>query len=687
MIPLLLIGSFALIFISLPIPGYQDLMGKLFGLKWQLLFDLVKNSTFGIMSIFMVLSISYSYASILSARRSDFQFSPIINSCVALCSFVIISGLSKNGFSVESFGVTSTFEAIFSALLSSFLFSRLCSLKILRLTSYSDGASAAFNNAIGAVLPAAITILGFAVLHVLLATGLGITDIQGQLSTWFAGLSQLMASHYWTAILFVLLIHVLWFFGLHGSNVMEPVTQSLYVSAMAINTALVQSGSAPTEIFTKTFFDNFVLMGGCGSTLSLLIAIFIAGRHRSSRRLAKLSAAPVLFNINETVTFGIPIVLNPVYLVPFVLTPLLYTTISYLTMKLGLVPLTTHTVEWTTPILLSGYASTGSVNGSLLQLFNLGVGVLIYMPFVRLAEKLSKMQMKSSLKRVCDLADHPEHHQPRSLCSRQDDIGNITRFLISDLKHDLKGNRLELFYQPQTGYDGRIMGVEALLRWKHDLFGYIYPPAIIQLAEESDLIDELGLWIFDKACANKKELDMMGFQDISVSVNVSAVQLENESLSDQFKAITGKYGVSPDMLDIEITEQVALSGSEKITTALENFKLMGMKIAMDDFGMGHSSLMYLKQYNFDTIKLDGSLVREIMTNCHCSDIISSIVYLSESMRFSIIAEYVETAEQRDSLYKLGCHCYQGYLYSPALPFDKLIEYLKNAQATGSSPLE
>ena len=103
---------------------------------------------------------------------------------------------------------------------------------------------------------------------------------------------------------------------------------------------------------------------------------------------------------------------------------------------------------------------------------------------------------------------------------------------------------------------------------------------------------------------------------------------------------------------------------------------MGLKIAMDDFGMGHSSLIYLKEYNFDIVKLDGSLIREIVTNSHCCDIISSIVYLSESMRFSTVAEYVETLEQRNMLLKLGCRCYQGYLYSPALPFDKLIEYLK-----------
>ncbi len=103
---------------------------------------------------------------------------------------------------------------------------------------------------------------------------------------------------------------------------------------------------------------------------------------------------------------------------------------------------------------------------------------------------------------------------------------------------------------------------------------------------------------------------------------------------------------------------------------------MGIKISMDDFGMGHSSLMYLKQYNFDTIKLDGSLVREIMTNSHCSDIISSIVFLSQSMRFSVIAEYVETEEQRNALLGLGCRCYQGYLFSPTLPFEQLVAYLR-----------
>lgn len=137
------------------------------------------------------------------------------------------------------------------------------------------------------------------------------------------------------------------------------------------------------------------------------------------------------------------------------------------------------------------------------------------------------------------------------------------------------------------------------------------------------------------------------------------------------KALLDRYSFGPWQLGLELTEQMALSSSQAMTDRLMALHEMGMPLIMDDFGMGHSSLMYLQNNQFDIVKLDGSLVKQLMSNKRSSDIISSIIYLSHSLKFEVLAEFVETAGQRDALLALGCRNYQGYLYSPAIPIDAL----------------
>ncbi len=463
---------------------------------------------------------------------------------------------------------------------------------------------------------------------------------------------------------------------MHGSNILEPVTQAIYSGGAETNQYLLQTGHSPDIIFTKTFFDSFVLMGGCGAAFCLVIAILFVGKYTNQKGLAKMSLLPLLFNINELIVFGLPIVLNPIFVIPFIGVPILIIITSFLAMFYGLVPYTTQTVEWTTPILLSGYISTQSFSGSLLQLFNIALGVICYIPFVRLSESASEEQMKANLQKVyAAYQKNEERGYPPAMLSRHDEVGNISRFLAADLVKDLKENQIQLHYQPQTDYAGNAFGVEALLRWNHSIYGYIYPPLVIALAEESHIINDLGNWIFAKACADLKQLQESGHQQITMAINISAAQLESDDFIPVLKEIIKNNRISSDSIKIEITEQIALAGSKKIIDHMNAIKEMGIKLAMDDFGMGHSSLKYLKEYEFDTIKLDGCLVREVASNANCRNIISSIVFLGKSMNCSIIAEYVEEEAQKNALYEMGCERYQGYLYSKPLPYEGLLTYL------------
>jgi lactose/cellobiose-specific phosphotransferase system IIC component len=675
-IPFLLLGSIALLVLSFPIPAYQSLMTRILGDHWKDALMYVRDGTFNIAALITVLCIGYAYGSeFVERRRRD--LSPIIVAAVCLCSFIAISGINRQGFRMANFGVIGIFLAIVVAILSSSLFLMLSSIKALNVKVVADGADSAFNYSLSAIIPASITITLFALANQGLTIGFGISDIQGFASGIFSGVFSRIRSSFGQGILFMALVHLFWLFGVHGSNILEPVAQSIFAPALTANSEAIKLGLAPTQIFTKTFFDTFVLMGGCGTSICLVAAIFIVGKRKNQRRLAKLSLAPVVFNINELVVFGLPIVLNPAYAIPFLCTPLVMTVSSYLAMHSGLVPYTTKLVEWTTPVFLSGYISTGSIRGCILQAFNLGVGVLCYVPFVKLAERIADAQMEDTIKRVCAIVRHNEERGLAStLLSRHDDIGSVSRFLTADLEHDLGDGRISLFYQPQVDYEGSVFGAEALLRWKpRNGSGFIYPPLVTTLAEESKLIDKLGLSIFDIACGDLERLYALGYKTMTLSVNISSLQLENDCFAKNIAKIIERHGINPKDLKIEITEQLALSSGKKIIDQIKAINDLGFKLEMDDFGMGHSSLMYLKEYDFDTIKLDGSLVRDIRKNESCSDIISSIVALGKSLGYSVIAEYVESEEQRLMLHGLGCDKYQGYLYSPAIPFDELVGYL------------
>lgn len=665
-IPLLLTGSFALLLQSLQIPAYQAFMTRAFGSSWQDFFLYVRDGTFNIIALVVAFGVGYCYAS----NRSDprHYVSPGITALVSLGSFAAMSGISRAGFEVSSLGVTGVFAAVLTSSLSTLLFCRLCMIPGLRMRAFADGAGATFAFALSAVVPAIVTIAVFAGLNQVLFAAFHAESLQVLLSGAMVRLFSGISSRFSAGMLFVLLVHALWFFGIHGSNVMEPVAQHVFLPVTV-------------GIFSKTFIDSFVLMGGCGAALALVCANLISGQHKNQIHLVRLSAVPLVFNINELIMFGLPVVLNPAYLIPFVGVPLLLALISYGAVAVGLVPPVIHQVEWTTPVFLSGYIATGSLRGSLLQFFNLAVGTVCYIPFVRLSMRMSERQMRENMDKLCALYRAGEERgAAAALLTRQDEMGSLCRSLLSDLEYDLNRGRLRLFYQPILGADGRVTSAEGLLRWKHASYGYVYPPLVIALAEESGLIGRLDHWIAEQGCRDLDRLRQMGI-DISVSVNMTMGQLERASFAAELKELLRRYEIPPGQLQMEITERDALVSCAETMNRLMDVKKLGVRLAMDDFGMGHSSLMYLKEYPFDTVKLDGSLIREIVPNRNCRHIVSTITQLGRSLRYTVVAEYVEDERQREVLHELGCDQYQGYLYSKAIPFGALVAFIRSRMWT------
>jgi hypothetical protein len=311
---------------------------------------------------------------------------------------------------------------------------------------------------------------------------------------------------------------VLWFFGIHGSDTLEGVMETYFTPQLSANQAAVATGGVPTQIVTKEFFDCFVLMGGCGATICLLIAILLFSRNRARRGLGYAAAFPMIFNINEMMVFGLPIIFNPIMLIPFLVVPLACYTIAYLAISAGLVPMITSEAAWTTPIILGGYHATGSVAGSILQLVNVVVGVLVYLPFVRMLDRQTVVNAMHNYDSFMDFfKDNEQELAVGSLLERGDVYADFAKDLCAELRDGLKKG-VVLYYQPQYHYDGRC-------------------------------------------------------------------------------------------------------------------------------------------------------IRGVVTNQNCREIIASITQLADSLGLTVLAEFVEDEAQRELLHSIGCDCYQGYLYSPAVSSD------------------
>ncbi len=445
---------------------------------------------------------------------------------------------------------------------------------------------------------------------------------------------------------------------------------------MDLNEGLIALGELPNQILTKPFFDVFVFVGGCGSAMCLLISIFLFSKIKRNKNVAKLSVVPIVFNVNEIMIFGLPIIFNPTLLIPFICVPLVSFFTSFIAMSLGLVPVVAGSVEWTTPILLGGYLATNSITGSILQLINLVIGVLIYRPFVIRYDRERVKNANANYNQLVNIVkEHEEIRKDYTLINISGELGGIAKTIVFDLQKAIENNEVKLFYQPQYSISGKCIGVEALLRWNHQTFGMIYPPLIFKIAEETNLLFTLEKYIVTLACENTVDILKYAKQDIKISVNVTGISIQDERFNLFLQEVASKYDLK-NSLCIELTEQTALKFDENLQKRFENLRKMNFKLAIDDFSMGNTSLQYLKNCHFDMIKIDGGMVQSIIDNENTAKIISSIVSLSKTLGIDVIAEFVSTKEIRDKLDEVGCVIYQGWFYSKAISFEEFREVVE-----------
>jgi len=250
--------------------------------------------------------------------------------------------------------------------------------------------------------------------------------------------------------------------------------------------------------------------------------------------------------------------------------------------------------------------------------------------------------------------------------------------LQSELRKAIEKNEFVLLYQAQMDLmNKKVLGFEALIRWNHPTKGMLYPSDFIYLAEESGLIVPIGKWALETACLQLKEWTDMGYENISMAVNLSARQFKDKDFVQMVLEVIEKTGADPSKLELEITESIALEDLDYTISTIEQLKAIGVRFSLDDFGTGYSSMSYLKKLPVSNLKIDKSFLDTVMDDVCDQKIIQAIITLARNLDLNIIAEGVERTEQEQFLQESNCNMAQGFLYSKPLPREMAAEYLKS----------
>lgn len=376
--PLLILGAFSMIIAEFPVEGFLNFMAGIFGENWNAFEGVIMNATYGISAVVACFGVA---SSLVNSYGEDGTPAGII-SMAAFFAVVVPSALTDaEGNAVDAW-IAGSLDAtlLFTALLSALIVGEIYRLLVQKnfTIKLPDSVPKAVSKQFTALLPGAVIIILFTAIRLLFAAtpwGGFPEFITAVISTPLRNLG----TSYLGTLIACFVEHLLWSFGLHGSAIIIfPIFEPLWLINMAEN---VSAGAS--NIVTFTFYENGVWMGGSGATLPVVIYMLVFAKSKLLKNVGKVGIAPGLFNINEPVTFGLPIVLNPILMIPYILAPMAAMTVQYLGTAIGLFPLCNNMVPWTCPVLISGFLTTGSIMGVAAQLCGLAVSFLIWLPFIR----------------------------------------------------------------------------------------------------------------------------------------------------------------------------------------------------------------------------------------------------------------------------------------------------------------
>lgn len=378
LMPFFIVGSVFLLFAYLPIKGYDEFINGIFGEGvLQGLVTSVSNATINIMGLIILIGVSYNYS---KAKEEDPIFIIITN----LMVFLIVTPLVDGNIASEWLGAKGMFISILIAIIFTNIFIKIKKLGIQ--PKMPDTVPPAVTKSFGALVPIAlVSIIAVLIRALFMNTSYG--DIHHFVFSLVQAPLLKLGNNIFSMIIAEMLGQFLWFFGLHGNDIVGSVMSPVWLSQSAENLAAFTANAELPFIITKQFKDIFMQMGGSGSTLPLVISLIFLTKSKQLRTLGILALPASLFNINEPIIFGLPIVLNAIMFIPWMLATPIVSIITYVSMSIGLVSLTSGVIiPWTTPVVLSGYLVSG-VSGAILQIVLLVVVFFIYYPFIKILDK------------------------------------------------------------------------------------------------------------------------------------------------------------------------------------------------------------------------------------------------------------------------------------------------------------
>ena len=387
MMPLLMIGSIFLMITAFPLPAYQRGMVSLLGENWKDIFDIPVSATFNLIALFVSFLVAQQLA-------KQFELDSIAVGLLSLASFLILTPLGNT----SEFGQVITFtwlgsKGMFVAMVIGVVTVKIFHFFVKRdiLVKMPDGVPPEVIKSFEALIPGTV-ILATALL---LRVGMEHTSygtIHDFVYKVLALPLRALGTSYIGSICTVFAISILWSVGINSGSMVNGFVRPFWLENQAENIAALQAGQPLPHVITEQFFD-MIFMGGAGATLSLLLAIVIFAKSKHIKSVGAIGIVPGIFNINEPVLFGLPVILNPIMLIPFNIVPMVFVTTQYIAMNIGLVskPLGVA-FPWPTPAIISGFITVGDLTGSLMQLANLIIGAMIYLPFLRIIDKASKKE-------------------------------------------------------------------------------------------------------------------------------------------------------------------------------------------------------------------------------------------------------------------------------------------------------
>lgn len=377
--PLLIIGSVCIIIADFPIPAFQEFMVGVFGDSWySWCWDIAFPATIGLVTLFAIFGVSYSLA-------REYNCEPLPSAALAVTAyFILLHQLDGGGFSAGDFEAKGLFTGMITALISAEIYCRI--IKANLVIKMPSSVPPSISRSFAALVPAAVIIplfllirLAFSLTPYVTVNEFIIQVIQAPLTNIGTSLVGTLTASFFNSFL--------WLFGIHGTAVIGSIMDPLWYAARFENLAAYKAGLSLPYIVTMDYANFFIFLGGTGLTLPLAFLMTFVCKSKRIKSLGKLSIFPGLFNINEPIIFGLPIVLNPIMIIPFFLAPTVSVLISYLAMDWGWVAKPTGvTIPWTTPAPIGGYLMTNSWTGGALQIVVLLIAGIIYYPFIKMLD-------------------------------------------------------------------------------------------------------------------------------------------------------------------------------------------------------------------------------------------------------------------------------------------------------------